>query len=67
MGPSRPDVPEDSTLQRTHDEVAAAIAAAEESSRPNSNGAASAVDAPADVPPASTPTAQGDPGEASPQ
>ena len=63
MGPSRPDVPADSTLQRTHDEVAAAIAAAEESSRPTSaNGAASAVDAPAEVPAAPTP-AHGDSGE----
>jgi regulator of protease activity HflC (stomatin/prohibitin superfamily) len=68
MGPSRPDVPDDSTLQRAHDEVAAAIAAAEESSRPTSNGAPSAVDAPANVPAASTSPAQGgDPGEASPQ
>jgi regulator of protease activity HflC (stomatin/prohibitin superfamily) len=63
MGPSRPDVPADSTLQRTHDEVAAAIAAAEESSRPTSaNGAASAVDAPAEVPAAPT-SGHGDPGE----
>src|SRR5919112_1439492 len=66
MGPSRPDVPEDSTLQRTHDEVAAAIAAAEESSRPaNANGSSSAVDAPAEVPAAPTPPVQGDPGDPS--
>jgi regulator of protease activity HflC (stomatin/prohibitin superfamily) len=62
MGPSDAAVPEDSTLRRTHEEVAAAIAAAEESSRPvTANGAPSAVDAPADVP-APAP-AQGDPGE----
>jgi len=67
MGPSRPAVTEDATLRRTHEEVAAAIAAAEESSRPTSaNGAPSAVDAPAEVPTAPTPT-DGDPGEPSAQ
>ncbi|MFL6131364.1 MAG: SPFH domain-containing protein [Nocardioidaceae bacterium] len=67
MGPSRPAVTEDATLRRTHDEVAAAIAAAEESSLPtSSNGATSAVDAPAEVPTAPTPT-EGDPGEPSAQ
>ncbi len=34
MGSSVPDIPVDSTLQNTHDEVAAAIAAAEASSEP---------------------------------
>jgi regulator of protease activity HflC (stomatin/prohibitin superfamily) len=34
LGPSQADIPDDSTLQHTHDEVAAAIAAAEESIRP---------------------------------
>src|SRR3954464_13204330 len=67
LGPSRPAVTEDATLRRTHDEVAAAIAAAEESSLPtSSNGATSAVDAPAEVPTAPTPT-EGDPGEPSAQ
>src|ERR687889_255950 len=75
MGPSEADVADTPTLQRAHDEVAAAIAAAEESSRPATDGATgnqapSAVDAPADVPASRGPagahaTAQGDPGEPS--
>ena len=34
MGSSEPDIPADRTLQTTHEEVAAAIAAAEASQRP---------------------------------
>jgi regulator of protease activity HflC (stomatin/prohibitin superfamily) len=44
MGPSEPDVPLDETLSTTHDEVAAAIAAAEESSRPTHAGGQPPVD-----------------------
>jgi hypothetical protein len=76
-------VPQDSTLQHTHDEVAAAIAAAEASSNPGAGAARPAepvteFDAEsADVPEpavgdspqhrAGTNTPQGDPGEPSAQ
>jgi hypothetical protein len=77
MGPARPDVPADRTLQSTHDEVAAAIAAAEESADPR-RGRATAEPAEQPVPatgdgepspgqPADVPSVDGDPGEPSPQ
>jgi regulator of protease activity HflC (stomatin/prohibitin superfamily) len=77
MGPAEPALPEDSTLSVTHDEVAAAIAAAEASSEPvRQRAAPSAVDAPGtppeaaqrpDEPQSAAPAGDGDPGEPSPQ
>jgi regulator of protease activity HflC (stomatin/prohibitin superfamily) len=54
MGSSVPEIPEDGTLQETHDQVAAAIAAAEASSEAPTRR----------MPP---PAADGDPGEPTPQ
>jgi regulator of protease activity HflC (stomatin/prohibitin superfamily) len=67
MGPSEPDVPADRTLQTTHDEVAAAIAAAEASSnlhgRPDNPAATSPVETPPEPPRGAGADEPGDPGE----
>jgi len=73
MGPTTPDLPEDRALQTTHDEVAAAIAAAEASADPRAGHhqatpepapAPSPSSQPADSPdPADVPSVDGDPGE----
>jgi hypothetical protein len=54
MGSPVPEVSQDQTLQETHDQVAAAIAAAEESSEPTRGAQRPPLD-------------QGDPGEPTPQ
>jgi regulator of protease activity HflC (stomatin/prohibitin superfamily) len=72
MGSPVPDVPEDRTLQTTHDEVAAAIAAAEASSNPHTAREALGAGAHArpdtgveglPSPDPAAPETQGDPGE----
>ncbi len=73
MGPTEPDIAQDSTLQTTHDEVAAAIAAAEESSQlrtrePGSRTATPELEQPGQADPTDVPSgAEGDPGEPSAQ
>jgi hypothetical protein len=76
MGPSEPNVPEDAALRTTHEEVAAAIAAAEASSdlRGRTSQGPSALPANGAVPVATDSAsgaaggdAGGDPGEPSPQ
>ena len=59
MGPTEPEVPEDSALKTTHEEVAAAIAAAEASSDLGSRNLPASKSAPAPAPA----TPEGDPGE----
>src|SRR6478735_2362212 len=64
MGPALPQIPEDSTLKTTHDEVAAAIAAAEASSAPTREAVLGAHVAPEPAAePSAPPEATGDPEE----
>jgi hypothetical protein len=63
MGPSEPDVPEDRTLTSTHEEVAAAIAAAEASSNLGSGSRLSPASPTAETPPEPPPAGPTDPGE----
>jgi hypothetical protein len=66
MGSSVPTVPEDRTLQTTHDEVAAAIAAAEASSNPHAGREALERDGASRAEPATDPgAASGAPSDAS--
>jgi hypothetical protein len=66
MGSSVPTVPEDRTLQTTHDEVAAAIAAAEASSNPHAGREALERDGASRAEPATgTGAASGAPSDAS--
>jgi hypothetical protein len=71
MGASEPEVPQDSTLKTAHDEVAAAIAAAEASSdlrtRQSSPDASQPAALDAATPAEERRTAEGDPGEPSAQ